>query len=396
VAILSWDCLLDEHDGVKSTHIAKLAATLAKDGHKIHVFTRGEKGRFTNQKVDGVNYHCIPIDSNIPLLKGVSIFANGIYERIKRIESKERPFNVIHCYNWQPARAVKSLQNGKPRRIIFTFHTSGCKKERAQGNELVVQQNLLEHELIKNSDSIVCFDQGISTEIQNRFSLPEEKISIIQKGFNWKDYQWVKDPGEVKKKYDLWPLDPLVLFVGEFNNDYGPDILVDAIPALLNNNPQIRFLLVGDGELMWPIRIKAHYLLFEHAIRLVGHKEGRDLQELFQAVEIVVIPNRITTSPYQVLAAWSSKKPIIATHAGGCSLIKHEENGILVYDNPHSFVWGIERILFDWDKGHEIAQKGWEEIQKNYTLDAIVHKIGNIYQSENKKNPKKKRTKPNA
>jgi glycosyltransferase involved in cell wall biosynthesis len=323
------------------------------------------------------------VDSNIPLLKGSSIFANNVYNKIKKTESKENPFNVIHCYNWHCANIIKNLQNGIPRKIIFTQLTNGFMKERIQNKKQVIKKDLMEYKLIKASNRILCFDKGIGKEIQNRFSLPEKKISIIQRAFNWQDYQWIKDPGEVKKRYGLRPLDPLVLFVGKFNNDYGPDILVDSIPTLLKDNPQVRFLLIGDGELMWPIRIKAHYLLFEDSIHLVGHKEGRDLQELIQAADIVVIPNRITTTPYQVLAAWSSKKPVIATHTGGFGLIKHLENGILVYDHPKSIAWGIERILFDWEKGHEIAQKGWEEIQQNYTWDSIGNRIENIYQSKN-------------
>jgi len=249
----------------------------------------------------------------------------------------------------------------------------------------------LEKELIKHSDNILFFDQKMRTEIQNRLSLPEEKISILENEFNWQDYQWVKDPGEIKKKYDLWPLDPLVLFVGGLDHNYAPDILADAIPALLKNTPQLRFLFIGDGELMWTLRIKAHYLLFEHAIRLVGHKEGKELQELFQAADIVVVPNRVTTAPYQILAAWSAMKPVVATHAGSCGLIKHEENGIQVYDNPNSIVWGIERILFDWDKGHEIAEKGWAHIMENYAWDAIGQKVESIYQSKTTKTQKKKK-----
>ncbi|MGA1840160.1 MAG: glycosyltransferase family 4 protein [bacterium] len=391
VAILSWECYPEENNGTESAHINKLAAALVKDGHEIHVFTRSGKKQPANKTIDRVHYHHIHVDSTLPLFKGISIFTNKICERIKKIETKEKPFDIIHCYNWHPARAVKSLQNGIPRRVVFTLHTNGCNEGLAYDNNFRSQQNLLEQELIKTSDSIVCFDQKVCSDIKNRFSLPEEKISIIQKEFHWQDYQWVKDPGEIKKKYDLWPLDPLVLFVGDLNNDYGPDILVDAIPSLLRNNPQLRFLLVGDGELTWPLRIKAHYLLFEHAIRLVGHKEGRDLQELFQAADIVVIPNRVSISPYQVLAAWSAKKPVIATHAGSYGLIKHLENGIQVYDNPNSIVWGIERVLFDWDKGHEISKKGWEEIEHNYTWDAIGHKIDRIYQAESKRAPKKRK-----
>jgi len=58
------------------------------------------------------------------------------------------------------------------------------------------------------------------------------------------------------------------------------------------------------------------------------------------------------------------------------------QNGILVYDHPKSIAWGVERILFDWEKGHEIAQKGWEEIRNNYTWDAIGCRIESIYQSK--------------
>jgi glycosyltransferase involved in cell wall biosynthesis len=383
VAILTWDCLPEGEDKIKSTHTIRLAATLAKDGHKIHVFTRGEKEEVSNQKIDGVHYHRIHIDSNIPLLKGASIFADRIYKHIKRMESRENPFNVIHCYDWHPAKAIKSLQNGISRHIIVAPHMNG--KEPSSDDKQIIQQNLLTQELIKESDRIVCFEQGIGIDIQQRLSLPEEKVFIISKEFDWQDYQWIKDPGEVKKKYDVWPLDPLILFVGELNNDYGPDILADAVPALLKNNPQVRFLFVGCGELEWPIRIRAHYLLFEHAIRLVGHKAGRDLQELFQAADIVVIPNRIKTFPYQVLAAWSAKKPVVATNEGSFGLINHLENGILVYDHPNSIVWGIERILFDCDKGHEIAQKGWEGLLEKYTWNAISKKLKYIYQSEKRK-----------
>ncbi|MGA1842362.1 MAG: glycosyltransferase family 4 protein [bacterium] len=383
VAILTWDSLPEKKNEIKSTHI-RLVATLAKDGHKIHVFTRGKKEEVSNQKIDGVHYHRIHIDSNIPLLNGISIFADQIYKHIKRLESRERPFDVIHCYGWHPAKAIKNLQNGICRHIIFTPNINGWGKGAGSDYRQFIQQDLLTKELIKISDRIVCFEQGLELDIQQRLSLPEEKVFIIPKEFDWLDYQWVKDSGEVKKKYNIWPLDPLILFVGELNNDYGPDIIADAIPVLLKNNPQVRFLFVGCGELEWPIRIRAHYLLFEHAILLVGHKEGRDLQELFQAADIIVIPNRVKTFPYQVLAAWSAKKPVVATNEGSFGLIKHMENGILVYDNPNSIVWGIERILFDWDKGHEIAQKGWKELQEKYTWNAISKRLKFIYQSEKK------------
>jgi glycosyltransferase involved in cell wall biosynthesis len=389
VAILSWEGLPWTQGGVESILIFEMATALVKNGHEVHVFTRGRKGNPYHRIMNGIHYHCIHIDPDIRMIKGISRFAQQVNQRIKRIESKKSPFDVIHCYNWHHAKIIANIQNGIKRRIVFSPGINGASQKEKKNSELLACRESWETQLIRSSDHIVCFETKGCMHIQKHFSLPPGKVSVIPRDFHWEDFQWVKDPGEIKRKYQIGPVDPLVLFVGELNHDYGPDILVKAIPGLIENYPQIRFLLVGEGELMWPIRIKAHYLLFEHVVRLVGHKEDQDLQELFQAADMVVIPNRTTNSPYQVFAAWSAQKPVIATPAGSCNLIRHLKNGILVYDNSHSIEWGIERILIDWDKGHLIAQDGWREIEQNYTWDAVTQKLGHIYHFEHPDTQKK-------
>jgi len=379
IALLTWDYLHAGSDGLTASPVSRLSTELAKGGHEVHVFIRGEKGHIPHEMLDGVHYHRISTDDSLSLSKGATAFANKIYERIKKIEAKGKPFDVIHCYNWHPAKAVKNLHNGINRRFVLTLQHQEPHPQ--PDGEFVEQQRIAEQELIAMSDSIVCFDQGMRSGIMDRFGIPDDKVPIIHEAFDWQRFQWLKDPGGIKKKYDLWPLDPLVLFVGGLDYNFGPDILADAIPAVLKNTPQVRFIMVGGGDLEWTVRIKAHYLLFEHAIRLVGDKEGTELEELFQAADIVIVPSRMNINPFQVLASWSARKPVVATHAGSCGLIRHEENGILIYDNPNSVVWGIERVLFDWNKGREVAQKGWEEIQGHYSWEAIVRKIETIYQS---------------
>ncbi len=379
VAILSLEYHPGEDDSLGLMHPARLATALNQDGYEVHVFTQSNQKNSTHETVDGINYHYIPFESNGSLLEAASSFSHKISQSMKNIESKDNPFHVIHCFDCYSAKVIKSLPHDIPRRVIYSPYSHSWRGEPTKDDELFRQKKFLEQQLIELSDGIVCCDQEMRAEIQNCFSVPGGKFFILQKTFNWEDYQWIKDPGEVKKKYDIWPLDPLVLFVGEFTHNYGFDILLDAIPKLLKNNSNVRFMLVGGGELMWPLKLNARYLFFDHAVRLVGHKEGRDLQELFQAADIVVIPNKISTSPYQLLAGWSAKKLVIATNAGGCNLIKHEENGILIHNNSASVKWGIERILSDWNKGHEMAQKGWGEIQREYTGDAIFQKIKKIY-----------------
>ena len=40
-------------------------------------------------------------------------------------------------------------------------------------------------------------------------------------------------------------------------------------------------------------------------------------------------------------------RPVVTTHGGPAHLVRHEENGIITYDNPGSMVWALDRILGD-------------------------------------------------
>src|SRR5206468_4389386 len=132
------------------------------------------------------------------------------------------------------------------------------------------------------------------------------------------------DPGHIKARYQIGPLDPTIVFVGDLNERYGPDILVKAMPAILKNHPQARLIVVGDGQLYWPLRVYTRYLLLEHAVRLVGSVEGQALNELVQAADIIAVPSRESTPWWPIQAAWASRRPVVATHEAAPTLLEHE------------------------------------------------------------------------
>ena len=36
-------------------------------------------------------------------------------------------------------------------------------------------------------------------------------------------------------------------------------------------------------------------------------------------------------------------RPVVTTHGGPAHLVRHEENGLITYDNPGSMVWALDR-----------------------------------------------------
>jgi len=66
---------------------------------------------------------------------------------------------------------------------------------------------------------------------------------------------------------------------------------------------------------------------------------------------------------------------VVTTNNGPCYLVRHEENGIVAFDNANSMVWALERILREpshaWNMGQvgkrsENTSVSWGEVARRY------------------------------
>ncbi len=357
IAMLSWKGI---------GHVIALAKALKRKGNQIHLYT--PEGNH----------------SNTLTYKDARDFSKAMAQQV--IEYKKGAFDVIQICEWHPCYAGINLRKKYRGRLVYSTHS--IEKMRIVGEMDKESKKIyrLERLMAQISDRVIAWNPIAYKKICKDFLIPEGRVALIYNGFSYRDFKGISDPGAIKRRYGVGPLDPLILFVGELSEANGPDILIKAIPTLLERYPDLRFMFVGDGDFMWFLRIYAHYFYIEYAVRFLGHKEGKELHELFQASDIVVIPSRKVSTAYQILAAWSSKKPVVATYEGSFGLINHGNDGIMVQDNPDSIRWGIEKIVSDWEYGHLIANNGWKRIRSTFSWSAVAGKVEKVYQSllENK------------
>lgn len=225
----------------------------------------------------------------------------------------------------------------------------------------------------------VLFTEAATSEVARHW-LPECSARMVQarRPFPVEQFRNGLDPGTIKARYQVGPVDPVILFIGDLSERYGPDVLLKSLPAVLKNNPQVRCLFVGDGDLYWPLRVFARYLLLEHAVRLIGPLEGQPLYELIQASDIIAVPSRETTPWWPILAAWAAQRPLVATHPSAPTLLEHELDSVLTYAHESSLVWGIERILFDPDLSRAIAQRGHEKLDERFGWNGVAEQIAEL------------------
>ena len=208
-----------------------------------------------------------------------------------------------------------------------------------------------------------------TTENLIRSRIPDSaaRLTPVAKPFPTASFTGVKDPGSIKSRYQIGPVDPMILFVGCVNELHGPDILMRSVPAIIKNHPQARFVFVGDGDMLWPIRVYARYLLLEPVVRLLGHLEGDPVHELIQAADVVVVPSRGPTEPWPIQAAWAARRPLVASHSLAVNgLLEHERDAVLVYPHESSVVWGVRAPPVRPHPGTaawaSVATKNWKNV----------------------------------
>jgi glycosyltransferase involved in cell wall biosynthesis len=210
-----------------------------------------------------------------------------------------------------------------------------------------------------------------------RHWLPEcaGRLHLAAQPFPVQRFAGVTDPGQIKARFQIGPIDPTILFVGNLDERHGPDLLMKAIPAIVKNHPQARFVFVGDGDLLWPLRVYVRYLLLENVVRIVGHLEGQPLDELVQAADVIVVPSRESTEWWPFQAAWAARRPVVATHSLKAPVLQHDRNCVLIYPHESSVVWGVERMLWDEKLRDQFAEAGHAELEERFGWNGVAAQL---------------------
>jgi glycosyltransferase involved in cell wall biosynthesis len=205
---------------------------------------------------------------------------------------------------------------------------------------------------------------------------------MIYNGVNAEVFDYAVDPGEVKRRYAIGPLDPTVLFVGRMVVQKGPDILVRTMPSVLRYYPHAKFVFAGDGHMKHEVCAIAHQLGVAHALRMLGDRRGRELHDLFKACDVVAVPSRNEPFGIVILEGWSAHKPVVSTKRGGpAEFVWHGINGLQVEDTPDSVAWGLGTLLADHNQCRWMGGNGRAAVDAVFSWDKIAEQTEEVYAS---------------
>jgi glycosyltransferase involved in cell wall biosynthesis len=329
-------------EGTAATFAAELAAGQCAEGHEVHAFVPAAGDLTEPREVAGVRYHPLDLPADgTPLEKAIA-FAEVVGKRLQELP----PFDLFHCHEWMTALAP--WLGSRP--TVLSLHSvEATRRNGTPPTDLSREIEEVEREAARSAGCVLIPD-WLRDKALGELGLDETRLrSFAMEGRLANEWECPLDLGAAKREIGVGPMDRLVLFVGPLEHAAGVDLLLEALPTLLNRWPNLRLAYVGAGNMYGALQHRAGPLGVAHAVRLLGHMEGPLLTRMLRAAAAVVLPSRYRV-PFDdavVDLARRAGRPVITTHAGPAHLVRHEENGLLTYDNPGSMVWAVDRVLGD-------------------------------------------------
>jgi len=131
----------------------------------------------------------------------------------------------------------------------------------------------------------------------------------------------------------------LLGFIGSFYAYEGLNILLEALPAMIASNPDIRVLLVGGGPQDKELKSLARQLGIAEKVFFTGRVPHDQVQRYYNLIDVLIYPRlkmRLTdlVTPLKPLEAMAQGRLLAASDVGGHrELIEDGKTGVLFKAN---------------------------------------------------------------
>ncbi len=164
-----------------------------------------------------------------------------------------------------------------------------------------------------------------------------------------------------------------VVYVGEFRQIKGADLLVDAVAELRANGRPVILTLAGDGEETAAIKAQVERLGLTQAVRFIGHVQAR---HGFAQGRLLVVPSRGDSMPYVVIEAAAAGVPMIAANVGGIPEIFGPHRDALFAPNaPSAIAAAIMAAMTNSDAVATRAKALRERIFLHFSQNSMVEGV---------------------
>lgn len=199
---------------------------------------------------------------------------------------------------------------------------------------------------IKRANMIAGDCLAVRDKILELSHFPADRIIIFPWGVDINQFHPVPSRLQLREKLG-WQKNKVVISTRSFEPIYGIEVFLQATKKVIEENPLVRFLMLGDGSMKSQVKDFIARNNLGHAIYLTGRVNHDQLPDYFNEADLYVSSSYSDGSSVSLLEAMACKLPVIVTDLpANREWVQPGVNGWLVPSgNPEALGENILKIL---------------------------------------------------
>ncbi len=302
-------------------------------------------------------------------------YVSSVLKRLGHI-CRQEDVHVIQCH-LSDAEFLGILAGRlyKVDRIITTVHSSELLPQRNSFSPRNWIRIIATRVLYRWTRAIIAVSNETASNVQKVFKVPPEKIYIIPNRIDVNAYQRQKNFPLDKISPALSAEHRILCLVGRLMPPKGHTYLLQAVKILCTEYPELRLLLVGDGELRRQLEDLCLELGIQDNVLFLGSRA--DIADILSITEIFVLSSLWEGISLALIEAMAAGKPIVATDIpANQELLTHMQNGLLVpKQDPQALAEAIKSLLDDSVLAGKLGSKALQAAREKHDISLTIKEL---------------------
>lgn len=225
---------------------------------------------------------------------------------------------------------------------------------------------------LRTADWVTAVSASLLSETQEIVPEIKNKSSVV--------YTGLEKPKLIPEPLQFEP--PQILCLGRLVEYKGFDVAIHSFASLVNDFPQARLVIAGEGPLRATLEQQARDLNVAESVEFKGYVQPDQVPALINQASIVLMPSRREGLPLVALEAAQMARPVVATRVDGIpeAVIQGETGSLVDMDDCQALTHAVTLLLSDPDKAKAMGQAARKRVLSEFSLENYVNTYDGLYQ----------------
>ncbi|MBN1666665.1 MAG: glycosyltransferase family 4 protein [Anaerolineales bacterium] len=358
--------------------VSTFRRALAERGHNVFVFAQ-QHNDYEDQEPFIFRYPSVPlpISADVPAVIPISPFMDRLLPSLK--------LDVIHTHHpvlLGQVAANKAEELELP--LVFTFHTQYREYTHYVPIPAEAVQDFLKEtvhdwmqDFMRRCQHIVVPSESMLQILQNEYGL-ESDYTVIPTGIELAPYQ--QADGAALRQEHGWGRDPVLISIGRLGKEKNWELLLQATAQVLEHQPNLRLVLLGDGPHRQALEDYALELGIARQVTFTGMVPFEQVPAYLKAADLFGFTSTTETQGLVTMEALAAGLPVVAVEASGTrDIVKDEREGFLVEEEAGALASAITRLLQDPAALAHYQEAALARAQ-DFAIERLAARLEDVYQ----------------